>query len=173
MGAVVVVLVAVVAVAVALAPSSSPRSGSSSHTSSGHSAVSSSHTTVSSGHTSSQAATRSGSSSHHHTSQTTAPATIQADTSSATSVSYTAPASAYTIDLTASGPCWVYATDTATGKVLWTGTLQVGGSQAIPATGNITVRLGAAFDVTISLDSKPVILPAGHGSPYDVIFKTV
>jgi hypothetical protein len=58
-----------------------------------------------------------------------------------------------------------------TGKVLWTGTMEAGESQQIPATGSLLVRLGAN-DVTVSLNGEPVTLPAGHQSPFDLTFQS-
>ena len=85
---------------------------------------------------------------------------------------YTAPDSAYTVELSATGPCWILATETATGKVLWTGTMEAGQIQQIPATGSLVIRLGAAFVVTVTLNGEPVTLPAGHASPFDVSFQS-
>ncbi|MGD0321225.1 MAG: DUF4115 domain-containing protein [Acidimicrobiales bacterium] len=155
---VVVVLAAVVAVALVLAPSKpSHRHGATStHTTSAHS---------------SSRSTGSSSSSQKHKSPTTASQTLQPTTSSATSAAYLAPASAYTVGLSTSGPCWVLATAASTGKVLWTGTMQAGESRQIPATGSLLVRLGAD-DVTMSLNGEPVTLPAGHQSPFDVTFQS-
>ncbi|MGD0254692.1 MAG: DUF4115 domain-containing protein [Acidimicrobiales bacterium] len=156
---IVVVLVAVVAVALVLAPSSSShrRGGANStHTTSAHSSTPS---------------TRSGSSSHKHKTPTPASQTLQPTTSSVTAAAYSVPASAYTVGLSTSGPCWVLATAMATGKVLWTGTMEAGESQQIPATGSLLVRLGAN-DVTVSLNGEPVTLPAGHQSPFDLTFQS-
>jgi hypothetical protein len=55
--------------------------------------------------------------------------------------------------------------------VLWTGTIEAGESQQISATGSLLVRLGAD-DVVVSLDGKPVTLPAAHQSPFDVTFQS-
>jgi hypothetical protein len=97
--------------------------------------------------------------------------TIQPTDSSTTAASYPAPTGAYTVGLSASGPCWVLATDVATGQVVWTGTLQADGQQQIQATGSLHVRLGAAFDVAVVLDGSPVVLPPGHVSPFDLTFE--
>jgi hypothetical protein len=97
--------------------------------------------------------------------------TVQPTASSTTAASYPAPTGAYTVGISASGPCWVMATDVATGQVLWTGTLQADGQQQIQATGSLHVRIGAAFDVAVALDGSPVVLPAGHVSPFDLTFE--
>ena len=59
----------------------------------------------------------------------------------------------------------------STGHVVWTGTLQTGQTQAIPATGSLVVRLGAANDVTVTLNGEPVVLPTGFQSPFDMSFQ--
>lgn len=93
---------------------------------------------------------------------------LQPTTSTPATALYQAPPS-YTVELRATGPCWVDAT-TAIGTVLWTGTLEPGQTQAVDATGNLVVRLGAAGDVTVSLDGEPVDLPPGFVSPFDMSF---
>jgi RodZ C-terminal domain len=105
-------------------------------------------------------------------STTTAPPQLQPATSTSATAAYAAPASAYMVQLSASGPCWVLASETATGQVLWMGLLDPGQTKQIPATGSLFLRLGAAYDVTVSLDGEPVILPAGHQSPFDVTFQS-
>jgi hypothetical protein len=111
---------------------------------------------------------------HHTTSPTqtsvTTPSQLKATTSTASTASYIAPAKAYTVTITASGLCWIEATATATGSVVWTGTLQSGQSKAIAATGNLRLRLGAANDVAVTLNGKPVVMPAGFASPFDMTF---
>jgi hypothetical protein len=154
----VVVLAAVVAVAIALAPSRSSHrpAASSSRTTSAHS---------------SGPSTKSGSSSHARKTPTPAPQTLQPVTSSADAAAYTAPAGAYSVELAASGPCWILATEITTGKVLWTGTLGAGDIRQIPATGGLSVRIGAD-NVTVALNGKPVTLPAGHQSPFNLTFQS-
>ncbi|HUC35881.1 MAG TPA: DUF4115 domain-containing protein [Acidimicrobiales bacterium] len=156
-----VVLVALVAgaVAVALAPSRSPHKPKASTS------------TSAPGARPDRSASRSSSSSSKRSTTTTA-ATIEPTTSSALSAAYKAPASTYTVELSATAPCWVEASQSSTGQVLWTGTLEAGQSQKIPVTGSLTIRLGAAFDVELLLDGLPVILPSGHGSPFDVTFQS-
>ena len=62
-------------------------------------------------------------------------------------------AASYSLSLAATtGECWVEATDTATGAVLFTGTLFSGQSHTIAATGPVTVIAGApaAFAATVN-----------------------
>jgi cytoskeletal protein RodZ len=83
---------------------------------------------------------------------------------------YTAPAGPYTLHLDATGLCWVMATE-APGEVLWTGTMNGGQSRTLTATGNVDLRLGAASDIDVILDGKPVQLPSGFRSPFDMVFR--
>jgi hypothetical protein len=107
----------------------------------------------------------------HGTSATTTMPNIQPTTATAAEAAYAAPTSTYTVQLSASGPCWISATQTSTGRVLWQGTMQAGQTQQIPAAGSVFLRLGAAFDVSVSLNGDPVVLPTGHGSPFSVSFE--
>jgi len=106
-------------------------------------------------------------------STTTAPAdtAVVPVSRSASSATYAAPATTYTVALDASGPCWVSATDGASGTVLWTGTMTAGQSHSLSADGAVAVRLGAASDVTLSMDGRPVQFPAGFQSPFTATFQ--
>jgi len=97
---------------------------------------------------------------------TLTPAVETADTAT-----YRAPPAPYTVVLDASGSCWVLATDTATGTVLWTGTMAGGQSRSLSASGDLAVRLGAASDVRVSMDGTPVQLPSGFQSPFTMTFQ--
>jgi hypothetical protein len=145
---VVVVLAAVVGLAIALGPSDHGKPPA-------HRAISGPKTAAHSGR-----------------SDTTVATVPQVRPTSATSstAAYAAPATGYTVALQATGPCWVEASDTLTGHVVWTGTLAPGQTQSIPATGSLIVRLGAADDVTVTLDGQQVLLPPGFQSPFNMTF---
>lgn len=108
---------------------------------------------------------------HSRTTVTTAPL-VRPTTATANTAAYGAPSTGYTIALRATGLCWVEATETSTGKVVWTGTLLTGQTQSIPATGTLVVRLGAANDVIVTLNGESVLLPAGFHSPFDMSFES-
>ncbi|HXQ60733.1 MAG TPA: DUF4115 domain-containing protein [Acidimicrobiales bacterium] len=144
----VVVLAAVVAVAVVLAPSHPSRTAQ---------------------HRSTTRPKTSARTTHPHTT-VTVPPQVQPTTSTADTAAYSAPSNAYTVDLQATGPCWVEATETATGNVVWTGTLASGQNRSIPATGSLVLRLGAANDVSVTLNGEQVLLPVGFHSPFDMSF---
>jgi len=101
------------------------------------------------------------------------PATPSVVTPTASSVSdatYAAPAGHYTVELDATGPCWVMATDVTTSRVEWTGTLAAGEHRQVPVSGGLVVRLGA-IGVTVSLDGKAVQFPPQVRVPFTMTFQ--
>jgi hypothetical protein len=114
---------------------------------------------------------------HHEsttTTSTTAPPPVSAPTApTAHTASYTVSASTYSLKLAATtGQCWVDVTNPATGAVLFTTTLQSGQSQAITATGPVTVIAGAPAVFAASVDGAPVTLPPGNQAPFTLTFLT-
>ena len=63
-------------------------------------------------------------------------------------------------------------TNTATGAVLFTMTLQSGQSHAIAATGPVTVIAGAPVAFSATVDGAPVTLPPGNQAPFTLNFQT-
>jgi len=124
------------------------------------------HTTTPAGH---HARTQTASST---TTSTTAPPTVQpvASTVSIQGATYPAPAGRYTVTLTSSGPCWVYATLASTGSVLWTGTLDQGQAQTLTGTGEIDVELGHANTMSETLNGVPVVYPAQYQAVFTMKF---
>ena len=112
------------------------------------------------------------------TTTTTAPPTVSAPASpTAHSATYhvagTGAGAAYSLALAAtSGECWVDATNTATGAVLFTGTLFAGQSHAIAATGPVTVIAGAPAAFSATVDGSAVMLPPGFQAPFTLSFET-
>ena len=115
---------------------------------------------------------------HHHattaTTTTIAPPPVSAATAAtAHTATYTVAASDYSLTLGAtSGECWVEATNTATGAVLFTTTLLSGQSHVIAATGPVTVIAGAPAVFTASVNGSPVTLPLGNQAPFTLNFQT-
>jgi hypothetical protein len=103
---------------------------------------------------------------------TTAPPTVQPDAATATvqSASYPAPSSAYTVTLSSSGACWVYAKLASTGAVVWTGTLDPGQAQTLDATGGLIVELGHANTLSTTLNGVPVEYPAHYQAVFTMTF---
>jgi hypothetical protein len=114
---------------------------------------------------------------HHEsttTTSTTAPPAVSAPTApTAHTASYTVSASTYSLTLAATtGQCWVDVTNPATGAVLFTTTLQPGQSNAITATGPVTVIAGAPAVFAASVNGAPVTLPPGNQAPFTLTFLT-
>jgi hypothetical protein len=119
---------------------------------------------------------------HHHaagrhpttTTTTTAPPTVSAPASpTAHTATYHVADASFSLSLAATtGECWVDATDTATGTVLFTGTLFAGQSHAISATGPVTVIAGAPAAFSATVDGSAVTLPLGYQAPFTLSFET-
>ena len=105
-----------------------------------------------------------------HTTPTTVPPTVQPTAATPASATYTSPAGAYTVVLSASDLCWIMATDPDTGQVLWTGTMQAGQTQSLAGTGPMRVKIGAASVITMTLQGQPVALPSPFQSPFTATF---
>ena len=76
----------------------------------------------------------------------------------------------FTVVLDANGTCWVMASDLTSGRVLFTGTMSAGQSQTLDATGPLRVDLGAASDMSMTLQGRPVVLPPSFQSPFTATF---
>ena len=170
-GSTVMIVVAAVVIFGVLAYVGSRRSGT------GHPSHAATHatstTTGSTRPTSTTAATsRAGTAKKKHTkpTPTTVPTQIVAVSSTASRAIYPVGSDAYSLNLSASGPCWVDATTVATGSTLWTGTMQAGGSQVIHATGAVTVELGSP-SVSIALNGVPVVFPTPIQAPFTAAFQ--
>jgi Domain of unknown function (DUF4115) len=114
---------------------------------------------------------------HHHAATTTTSTTAPPPVSAASAVTahtatFTVAAADYSLTIGAtSGECWVEATNTATGAVLFTTTLLSGQSHAIAASGPVTVIAGAPAVFTATVNSAPVALPPGNQAPFTLHFQ--
>jgi preprotein translocase subunit SecG len=112
---------------------------------------------------------------HHETTtttSTTAPPSVSAP-SAATShtASYTVSDASYSLNIAATtGECWVDVTNTTTGAVLFTTTLQSGQSHTIAASGPVTVIAGAPGEFAATVDGAAVTLPTGNQAPFTLHF---
>ncbi len=107
------------------------------------------------------------------TTTTAAPAVSAPTAASAHTATYQVAAADYSLTLAATtGECWVEATDTATGSVLFTTTLLAGQSHAIAATGPVTVIAGAPGAFAATVNGAPVTLPPGNQAPFTLHFQT-
>lgn len=107
---------------------------------------------------------------HHRTTTTTAPSQLLAQSSTSGTAVYALGSSSYRVAISASGPCWVNATSESTGSTLWTGTMQAGGVQNIPATGTTRVELGT-LAATLTVNGVPVVIPSTIHSPFVLTFE--
>jgi hypothetical protein len=101
---------------------------------------------------------------------TTVPTTISPETTSASEVSYRAPATTYTVTFPASGPCWIGIQQVAGGPWLWEETVESGQSATYTATGAVVIRLGAPPVIKVAIDGITVQLPPSNVQPYDLTF---
>lgn len=117
-----------------------------------------------------------GSGRHPATSTTTttaAPAVSTPQASSAHAATYQVASADYSLDLAATaGECWVEATNTATGSVLFTATLFSGQSHSVAASGPVTVIAGAPGAFAATVDGAAVSLPPGNQAPFTLHFVT-
>jgi hypothetical protein len=108
---------------------------------------------------------------HSHLSTSAPSADLTPSSPTAYSATYAAPSSSYAVAVGASAPCWVNATQAATGKVVWTGTVPAGGSQSLSISGTVVVDLGAPSDASVTMNGRPVLLPGGFRSPFHLTFE--
>jgi hypothetical protein len=137
----------------------------------GHKAGNATGTTV----TTSHAGVQRGRSTHHATTSTTTttkPPTVSAPAdATANAATYRVADASYSLALSVNnGECWVSATDTSTGKVLFTGTLFTGQSETVAATGPVTVVAGAPGAFTATVNGDAVVLPLGAQAPFTLTF---
>ena len=95
--------------------------------------------------------------------QTTALQPAKADARTADYIVGTAP---FSVVVTAGGPCWLQVR-TATGQVLFTGTLAPGQIQTFSGT-DLRLRLGAAGNVTLQVNGSSLVVPVKTPDPYSV-----
>ncbi len=110
---------------------------------------------------------------HHKGSTSTTPAAptqLVATSSSPAAAVYPTPTGAYQVTLAATGPCWVDATATSTGSTVWTGTMEAGQTQVLPATGPLVVEIGSTA-ATLSMNGEPVVLPTPLQAPFVATFE--
>jgi hypothetical protein len=107
------------------------------------------------------------------TTTTTAATLVSAPQSATThSATYTVGASSYSVVFSATGLCWLSATDTATGAVLYTGELSSGEAKTVQAQGPITVEVGAPQVFGATVNGQAVTMPFGFQAPFTMHFVT-
>jgi hypothetical protein len=110
---------------------------------------------------------------HHATTTTTTrpPTVSEPQGATANAATYAVADASYSLTLGANnGECWVSATDTSTGKVLFSGTLFTGQSETVAASGPMTVIAGAPGAFTATVNGAAVVLPPGAQAPFTLTF---
>ncbi len=105
---------------------------------------------------------------------TTVPPVVSAPApTSPNAATYEVSVTSYSLALSAtSGDCWVSATNTSTGAVLFTGILKAGESQTVAASGPVTLVAGAPAAFAASINGLGVQLPFGFQAPFTFKFET-
>jgi hypothetical protein len=107
------------------------------------------------------------------TTTTLAPVVSAPAPTSANAANYAVGAASYSLALSAtSGDCWVSATNTSTGDVLFTGVLTAGQSHTVAATGPVTIVAGAPADFAATVNGVAVQLPFGFQAPFTMTLAT-
>ena len=97
----------------------------------------------------------------------TAPAVVATSTTSGYAT-YTIDATSLDVSLATSGPCWVELRNgSASGPVVYQGTLPAGAAQSFHLVAPIWLRLGDPAGMKLVIDGAPVTLPA-TSNPFDV-----
>jgi hypothetical protein len=131
-------------------------------------------TTVTTSHAGTHAGTHTGShtgthtGTHQATTTTTAAPAVSAPANASThAATYQVADTSYSLALAAkTGECWVSATETSTGKVLYEGLLTSGQSQTVAATGPLSVIAGSPSAFSATVNGAPVLLPPGAQAPF-------
>jgi hypothetical protein len=107
------------------------------------------------------------------TTTTVAPVVSAPAPTSPNVANYQVGVASYALVLSAtSGDCWVSATNTSTGEVLFTGVLAAGESHSVAATGPVTVVAGAPAVFAATVNGVGAQLPFGFQAPFTMKFET-
>ena len=118
------------------------------------------------------AATTSRTTTPHATTSTTAPlpAVSAPQVTSPSDASYAVASSNFTLVVSAtSSECWI-SVNGPTGASVFSGVLAAGQRQTIPATGLVSVEVGAPSSFTATVNGSPVALPSGYQTPLTLHF---
>jgi hypothetical protein len=96
---------------------------------------------------------------------------VMVTSTSTQSSSYTVAASHFAVNLATSGKCWVQVTSSGSPTPLVVGVQPPGKQLSFPASGTMTVEVGAsAVVIGISVQGKPVFFNSPHETPYTYTF---
>ena len=103
--------------------------------------------------------------------QTTTKAQVVQTGATGTSASYSVASRQFSVVIATSDRCWVQVTSSSSSVPLVEGIQPAGKTLSIPATGTMTVELGAsAVVVAISVDKRPVFYNSPHETPFTYTF---
>jgi hypothetical protein len=98
------------------------------------------------------------------------PAVSAPQVTSASDATYAVGASSYTLVVSAtSSACWISVTG-PTGASIFTGVLDAGQQQSVPATGLVSVEIGAPQTFVATVNGAPVTLPTDYQTPLTLHF---
>ena len=98
------------------------------------------------------------------------PAVSAPQVTSASDATYAVASSNFTLVVSAtSSECWISVTG-PTGASVFSGVLAAGQQQTIPATGLVSVEVGAPSSFTATVNGSPVTLPSGYQTPFTLHF---
>jgi hypothetical protein len=107
------------------------------------------------------------------TTTTLAPVVSAPVPTSPNAANYQVGVDSYSLGLSAtSSDCWVSATNTSTGAVLFIGVMTAGQSQTVAATGPVTVVAGAPAAFAATVNGVAVQLPFGFQAPFTLQLQT-
>jgi hypothetical protein len=110
--------------------------------------------------------------SHHQTTTPTTPLLVSLPVATSThAANYTVGPSTYSLVLSAtSSSCWVDATDSTTGSILFTGVLTPGQAHTVVVSGPVSVVSGAPGAFAATVNGSAVTLPYGFQAPFTLHF---
>ncbi len=108
---------------------------------------------------------------HHKAPTTTVPVTQLAPVAQGPgTATYVTGSAGYTLAVTVASPCWVQATELATGKVTFAQVVNPGAAQPIALTGTATVSLGSPSGTSMSVNGTPITYPSAIALPFVLTF---
>lgn len=105
------------------------------------------------------------------TSLATLPSSFTATSTSGDEAFYRVPAARYQVEVTGStGPTWTVYDMGADEALEWQGTVASGSTESLVMVGESRITLGSPSNASVSVDGRPVVLPAALSSPQVLVF---
>ncbi len=101
----------------------------------------------------------------------TLPSSFTTTSTSGDEAFYRVPASRYQVEVTGShGPTWTVYDMGPTSTLEWQGTVANGSTKSLTMVGDSRITLGSPSSASVSVDGRPVVLPAALSSPQVLVF---